>query len=106
MKNLSNVLVEVLDWNQLGVNLDMKPHKLKEIERNKRGLIGDCRLAFIDLWLRTDVTASWEKLIEALRKMDEHSSVIERIQAEFLQGGTAGARGQGTVVPRPRPPWL
>lgn len=96
MKNLSNVLVEVIDWNQLGVNLDMKSHKLKEIDKNKRGHTGDCRLALVDLWLRTDVYASWEKLIEALRKMEEHSSVIERIQTEFLQGRTAGARGQGT----------
>lgn len=99
MKNLSNVLVEVLDWNQLGINLDLKTYKLQEIAKNKQGEVGACRLAFIDLWLRSDVHASWERLVEALEKMDERA-VVGRIREEFLQGGIAGSRAprQGSCV--------
>ena len=97
MKNLSNVLVEVLNWPQLGANLDLKMYKLKEIEKNKMGDIAGGRLAFIDLWLRTDVNASWEKLITALEMIGGYETTIERIREEFLHPG-AGARGsaQGT----------
>lgn len=97
VKNLSNVLVEVLEWHQLGVNLDLKHYKLNEIAKNKMGDAAACRLAFIDLWLRTDVNASWEKLVEALEKMGEHRT-IERIKAEFLHPGVIGARSSAQGI--------
>ncbi len=91
-KNLSNVLMPVVNWKQLGINLDIKRYKLNEIEKNYSGDTAGARLALIDLWLRSDINASWEKLIAALKEMDE-VEVIERIQADFLQGGAEEAPG-------------
>ena len=95
---MSNILVEVDKWETLGINLGLKKYKLKEIDRSKLGDIALCRLDLIDLWLRSDIYASWEKLIEALTKMDDYSTTIERIRTEFLQGGIPGGvrpRGMG-----------
>lgn len=69
MKNLLNVLVELVRWEDLGAHLGLKHYKLTEIDRNKRGDVGQCKLALVDMWLRTDVNASWEKLVQALRDM-------------------------------------
>jgi hypothetical protein len=99
VKNLSNVLVEVMEWDQLGINLDLKPFKLKEIGKNKPGDIAGCRLALIDLWLRSDINASWQKLTEALEKLGEYSSTIDRIKTDFLRGsGQARGSARGMVI--------
>ena len=86
MKNLSNVLVEVLEWQGLGVKLDIKRYKLEEINRNNHGNVPLCKMALIDLWLRGDIKASWEKLAEALTEMGE-ADTVEKIRTTYLLGG-------------------
>lgn len=93
MKNLSNILVEVLEWKQLGANLGMKMYKLNEIGRNNMGSVAGAKLAFIDQWLRSDVNASWEKLAKALEDTG-NDTVIERINREFISGAAAPGRGK------------
>lgn len=99
MKNLLNVLVELVRWEDLGAHLGLKHYKLTEIERNKRGDVGQCKLALVDMWLRTDVNASWEKLVQALRDMGgaetegedgDHARIIEKIRRNYLQGASTG----------------
>ena len=89
MKNLSNILVEVVNWYQLGINLNIKGYKLEEIRRNKHGDIAMCKMALIDLWLRSDIKASWEKLVEVLEEMDE-AKTVEKIRIKYLQGAGGG----------------
>ena len=87
------MLVEVLEWDELGVELGLKTYKVQAIERNKRGDVGQCKMAMLDQWLRSDTAANWEKVIEALKRMpggDRYNTTIERIQSEYLQGGGGG----------------
>lgn len=89
MKNLSNILIEVENWYQLGVNLELKTFKLTEIRHNRGLNLVSCRIALIDLWLRCDVNASWEKLVRALEEMEE-DVVVNKIQKMFIQTGHVG----------------
>lgn len=92
MKNITNVLVEVGQWEQLGINLGIKQYKLNEIERSKRGDVPLCKIALIDLWQRTDIHANWEKLAEALCGIDDLA--VQRIYNEYIQGpGGTGRQG-------------
>ena len=87
MKNLTNALVPVFNWNQLGLNLGLPNYKLEEIRRSKMNDANLCRIALLDLWLRTDVDASWEKLIGALEDMSEETTV-KKIRENYCTGGS------------------
>ena len=68
VKNLFNATSEVHDWYTLGIQLDIKPCTLKDIQSN--GLSQDNRRQeMFDVWLQSDPNASWEKLIHALDNM-------------------------------------
>ena len=71
MKELTEALREVVDWHQLGVLLGIKPFRLQEVRMNHPHDAHHCKVAMLDGWLRSDVEASWEKLAQALEKMDQ-----------------------------------
>ncbi len=89
IKNLSNILVEVVNWDTLGINLNIKSYKVEEIRRNKNGDVTMCKMALIDHWLRSDVKASWEKLVEVLEQMGE-ADTAQKIRIKYLQGAGGG----------------
>ena len=60
----------MLDWKELGAQLGIKFVKLQEIEKNKLMQVADCRMELINHWQQVDVSASWQKLCDALTKMD------------------------------------
>ena len=71
VRNISNALVAVTDWYNLGVALGIQPHKLDTIRINHHGTVNHCKFNLYDLWLRTDLDASWSKLARALSEAGE-----------------------------------
>ena len=71
LKNVLNALKDVVDWKSLGVQLDISAPRIKEIDTNNRGQVADCKRDLVQYWLESDVSCSWKKLIDALKKMDK-----------------------------------
>ena len=70
----------------LGVELlnEEQPSLLNNIAENKPDVQSRCSELF-KYWLRVDTDASWNKLIEALNKIDEHC-LAEKIKSDVLNG--------------------
>ena len=66
VRNITNELVDVLGWEQVGIELGMSETKLREIAANRMNNGPLCKISMADTWLRSNVDASWEKLAEAL----------------------------------------
>ena len=68
-----------MDWKSLGIELDISSARLNEIDVNNRGMVGACRGAMVEVWLATDVEASWSKLADAL------VAVGQNVRAELVR---------------------
>ena len=88
MKNLTNALVDVSDWETLGIQLGVKKSKVKEIgiDRNYRSPHLS-KIDVLDFWLRNDLVASWEKLAIALDAMDEREAA-RVVRTTYCSSGT------------------
>lgn len=74
-----NALKNIVEWKLLGVQLEINASNLKEIEANNRGQVANCKCDLVQLWLESDVTSSWKKLIDALKIMEKSVLVAEII---------------------------
>ena len=83
LEALTNELKSVSDWHSLGVNLDLKHHQLKEIEKNHRGDDKLCMTKVLIGWLDSTPNPTWEDTVEALYLMDEHT-VANNIQRKYI----------------------
>lgn len=83
LRNLANELKEVVEWYQLGISLGIKSYRLDEIRMNRMGDVQHCKLSMLDVWLRGDIYASWNKMVGALDE-NGHSFVADRIRAKYL----------------------
>ena len=75
-----------VDWYELGVQLlreDLQV-QLDIINRNNPGDVKTCCTEMFKYWLKVDATASWSKLIEALRKINKNH-LVASISREILQ---------------------
>lgn len=70
-KNIIRALKPVVVWKTLGVELDISPTKMKEIDVNNRGQVEECKHDMIQFWMESDKSCSWERLIEALTMCDQ-----------------------------------
>ena len=50
---------------------------------NRMGDVQHCKLSMLDVWLRGDIYASWNKMVGALDE-NGHSFVADRIRAKYL----------------------
>lgn len=90
LKHLLNVLVDVTEWENLGAALEIKPAKVKAIARNKNNHVARCKYDLMDHWLRSDLSASWQKLMEALTDPimeGDHTVTIEAIRTTRIAPG-------------------
>ncbi len=86
-KNLSNALRSVdYRWEEVGIQLDIPPSAISSIHRIKNGNVYLCMLGLINHWLRTDILASWEKLAQALERLQENS-VAADIREKYISSG-------------------
>ena len=74
-------------WYELGFQLlpDNLQVQLDIIHKNNPGDAKTCCTKMFQYWLQVDVKASWNKLIEALRRIDKNH-LVASISREILQG--------------------
>ena len=77
-----NAIKDMVDWKLLGTQLGVMAPKMQEIDVNNGGRIAGCRWDLMQFWLESDVSCSWKKLIDALRKIDK-SVMAEKISANY-----------------------
>ena len=78
-----------IEWHDLGVQLlpDDLQVQLGIIGNNNPGNAKMCCTCMFEYWLQVDTTASWNKLIEALRRINKNQ-LAERISREILQSNS------------------
>ena len=72
-------------WLDLGIELDSQVDKLLIIKRDHLGDFKKCCSAMFKHWLDMDKTASWDKLIAALRDI-ELIAFAEKMKAMTSKG--------------------
>ena len=81
-RNILNVLHEAefadAHWELLGNEL-IKRSALLTIRANRHGDSSLCMIDTISQWLRTDTEASWEKLAEAVAKVEQYGKATANI---------------------------
>ena len=79
-RNVLNVLHEARfsdgDWFQLGQQL-IETTNLKTIEANYRK-VSHCMIHTISQWLQSDLKASWEKLAEAVTRVEGYGEATAK----------------------------
>ena len=71
MNNFRHALQDVSDWHMLGLELGVPTTKLGSLKRDS-SLSYDLRKnEMLQLWWENDLDASWEKVSEALGRMDQ-----------------------------------
>ena len=87
LKNLTNALREVPDWEMLGCKLGIKEYKIKEIANDRSHRNPHlCKKDLLDHWMKSDVEASWEQMAAALDDMDEKTAA-SGIRAVYCSRG-------------------
>ena len=79
LKNLSEELVDVIQWYVLGIKLNLPQSVLTTIEVNHPRDVERCRLEMLMKWLQRTPTASWRDIVQALYEMNLNS-VAQRVQ--------------------------
>ena len=74
-------------WNYLGIQLlqEKYVYKLKIIKENYHGDIERCCAEMFKYWLDVDTKASWDKLIDALERI-EQNALAETIKEDVFKG--------------------
>ena len=65
------------------MNLDLKNHQLKTIEKNHRGDDERCRTEMLICWLDNTTTPTWEAVAEALDRM-EQDRIADEIRKKYV----------------------
>ena len=88
LKEIENELKEVTaaNWYPLGIQLGLRPAKLREIESNNARDAQRCKLDVLDWWLENAPVISWEELASAVEGMGEHSNVVQKLRRKMSQG--------------------
>ena len=88
VNNLIKALNEVFsDWETLGIRLDVKWTKIREIAKSRSHREPHLCLAdLMDFWLGSDVDASWERVAMALEEMDKQD-LARRIRSVYCSAG-------------------
>lgn len=90
LKDLTNELAD-LTWGQvkkLALQLGVKKASLDKIEEDRQKS-DDRKMDAMERWLRQDLKASWEKIVEALNSkafQGEMNTLAESIQAKYCTG--------------------
>ena len=82
VKNITNELVDVAEWEPVGINLGLSAAKLAEIKASRMNNAPLCKISMADAWLRSDLDATWEKLAVALDKSGNDKQA-ERIRTNY-----------------------
>ena len=86
VKNVLNALAEVSEWHSLGIQLDILPHKLRELEEYPPQ---QRKFLMITQWLDNDPAQTWEKLLNGLKRIG-HNRVAENIVSQYRKAPSSG----------------
>ena len=81
LKNLTNALVKVDDWQGLGIQLEIDYHELEKISKG-HSTVEECKRAMLQHWLDSDTKASWKILLASLYEMNLNR-VAEEIEMKY-----------------------
>ena len=93
LKDLVYELKEV-DWNQLGIQLDIPRFILRNIDRENPGNESWKLSDVLQYWIDNEPAASWEKIIQALQRIGGHKNIITSIQSKYC---TSSPQLQGHI---------
>ena len=97
LKNLTNALHKVVDWQRLGIQLDIAYHELQKFA-NEHQTIEKQKQAMLQFWLEKDLKASWKKLLCALGKLDLNC-VAKEIEQEYKVPSSTQSEDHPLLVP-------
>ena len=72
-----------VDWNQLGIQLNVPTHILTNIDRDNPGNESGKLSTVLQYWVDNE-TASWDKIVEALQRIGGHGNIITNIQSKYM----------------------
>ena len=80
MKHVFNAIKGVIQWYQLGVQLNVNSCRLDIIKANHPNDVEGAKMGLVTEWLNNDPDKSWDKLASALRQMG-HINLSDKISA-------------------------
>ena len=97
LKNLTSALHEVDDWQGLGIQLDIDYHELKKLAK-VHSTVEECKYAMLQLWLDSDMKASWKKVVYALSEI-KLNRVAEEIRKKYQMPPSTQSADVPPLVP-------
>ena len=84
MPKLKDLVYELrgVDWNELGIQLDVPKHVLNSISRDNPTEARKLS-EVLQYWLNNG-EVSWKVIIKALKRIDGHKNIIEVIETEYI----------------------
>ena len=75
--------LKAVDWHDLGIQLDVPPHILKNI--GKENPTEARKLSeVLQYWLNNG-EAHWKEIVKALKRIGNHGNIIRTIESEYLE---------------------
>jgi len=97
LKNLTNALHEVDDWQGLGIQLDIGYHELQKFASEHRKTEEQKRV-MLQFWLDKEPKASWKTLLSALDKLNLRRAA-EEIEQEYRIPSSTQSEDDPLLVP-------
>ena len=97
LKNLTNALHEVDDWQGLGIQLDIGYHELQKFA-NEHRKTEEQKRAMLQFWLDKEPRGSWEILLSALGKLNLRRAA-DKIEQEYRMPSSTQSEGDSLLVP-------
>ena len=74
-----------MDWNELGIQLNVPKHILRNIDRENSGNESRKLSEVLQYWIdNAEPAAAWEKILEALQRIGGHKNIIAAIQSKYM----------------------
>jgi len=92
IRTLTHELKDVTEWFQLGGQLGVRHDKLKQIEQDCGRETERCKTEMLNRWLQSDPEASWNKVVEAVQRMDR-VVLAQQLQRKYIHQPSRGETG-------------
>lgn len=97
LKNLTNALNKVDDWQGLGIQLDIDYHDLQKIFSG-HSTTEECKRTMLQFWIDSDTKASWKTLLSALCEL-KLNRVVEEIKSKYRIPTSTMSEAELCLVP-------
>ena len=78
VKDLNHALRQLVQWYELGVELDVEKPQLDMIlQQYSNHGVPMMRIQMLEAWLKSEPTASWDHLVAALKRMGQVRVAID-----------------------------